>query len=243
MTANEKIPWKRLSVEAAAIVGSILLAFAIDAWWAEKLERIAEREELSRLYDEFASNYERLDSWVSDGGTVYLQREAALSVSETLDAALKGGSETVLLPDLQIAEIIQTPTFEAETSVFDSLVRSGRIEIIENREIVKAIAQWERTLRSANDTEQRGDRFVYDHLLPALAANNNIQHILLNQYGDDVQVDPIDPSGVTEIRVDPLLVNLAAQRYYQIARHHDWLEYIRDSADHVMSEIAKFIEK
>ena len=243
MTANEKIPWKRLSVEAAAIVGSILLAFAIDAWWAEKLERVAEREELSRLYDEFASNYERLDSWVSDGGTVYRQREAALSVSETLDAALKGGSETVLLPDLQIADIIQTFTFEAETSVFDSLVRSGRIEIIENREIVKAIAQWERTLRSANDQEQRGDRFVYDHLLPALAANNNIQHILLNQHGDDVQVDPIDPSGVTEIRVDPLLVNLAAQRYFQIALIHDWLEYIRDSADHVMSEIAKSIEK
>jgi len=243
MTANEKIPWKRLSVEAAAIVGSILLAFAIDAWWAEKLERIAEREELSRLSDEFASNYERLDRWVSDGGSVYRQREAALSVSETLDAALKGGSETVLLPDLQIAEIIQTPTFEAETSVFDSLVRSGRIEIIENREIVKAIAQWERRLRSANDQEQRGDRFVYDHLLPALAANNNIQHILLNQRGDDVQVVPIDPSGVTEIRVDPLLVNLAAQRYFQIAMIHDWLEYIRDSADHVMSEIAKSIEK
>ncbi len=242
MTANEKIPWKRLSVEAAAIVGSILLAFAIDAWWAEKLERIAEREELSRLYDEFASNYERLDSWVSDGGVVYRQREAALSVSETLDAALKGGSETVLLPDLQIAEIIQSPTFEAEASIFESLVRSGRIEIIENREIVKAIATWERLLRSATDQEQRGDRFVYDQLLPALAANNNIQHILLNQF-DEVQVVPIDPSGVTEIRVDPLLVNLAAQRYFQIALIHDWLEYIRDSADHVMSEIAKSIEK
>ena len=154
MTNSREIPWKRLAVESAAIVGSILLAFAIDAWWSERLERIAEREALSRLYDEFASNYERLDSWVSDGGTVYRQREAALSVSETLDAALKGGSETVLLPDLQIADIIQTRTFEAETSIFDSLVRSGRIEIIENREIVKAIAQWERTLRSANDQEQ-----------------------------------------------------------------------------------------
>ncbi len=243
MKNTQDIPWIRIAVEATAVLASILLAFAIDAWWAEKLERIAEREELSRLYDEFASNYERLDRWVSDGGSVYRGREAALSVSETLDAALKGGSETVLLPDLQIAEIIQTPTFEAEASIFESLVRSGRIEIIENREIVKAIAQWERTLRSANDQEQRGDRFVYDHLLPALAANNNIQHILLNQRDDDVQVVPLDPSGVTEIRVDPLLVNLAAQRYFQIALIHDWLEYIRDSADHVMSEIAKSIEK
>ena len=32
MNATQKIQWKRLSVEAFAIVASILLAFAIDAW-------------------------------------------------------------------------------------------------------------------------------------------------------------------------------------------------------------------
>jgi hypothetical protein len=181
MNEDKEIPWKRISVEAAAIVASILLAFAIDAWWAEKLERTAEREELSRLYEEFASNYQRLDSWVSEGGVVYQQEEAARIVSETLSAALKDGAETVLLPDRQIAAIIRTPTFEAESSVFDGLVRSGRVEIIENRGVVKAIAQWERLLRSTNDLEQRGDRFVYDQLFPALAANNNIQRILVNQ--------------------------------------------------------------
>ena len=95
MTANEKIPWKRLSVEAAAIVGSILLAFAIDAWWAERLERITEREELSRLYDEFSSNRERLDRWVSVDGFMQRIRTSSLRVSEIMDAAMKGGSETV----------------------------------------------------------------------------------------------------------------------------------------------------
>jgi hypothetical protein len=32
MSESRKIAWKRLSVEAAAIVASILLAFVIDAW-------------------------------------------------------------------------------------------------------------------------------------------------------------------------------------------------------------------
>lgn len=178
MTRIDQIPWKRIFVEAAAIVASILLAFAIDAWWAETLERSAEREELSRLYDEFAANYERLGRWVSEGGVVYEQKEAALSLSETWNAALQDGADTVLLPDLQNALIIQTPTFEAETSVFDGLVRSGRVEIIEKRGIVNDIARWERALRSTNDEEQRGARFVYDQLFPALAANNNIHHIL-----------------------------------------------------------------
>jgi hypothetical protein len=39
MSMSRDIPWKRLSVEAAAIVASILLAFAIDAWWEDRLER------------------------------------------------------------------------------------------------------------------------------------------------------------------------------------------------------------
>jgi hypothetical protein len=241
MKHAQVIPWIRIAAEATAVLASILLAFAIDAWWAERLERVAEREELSRLHDEFASNYERIDSWVSDGGIVSEAREAALSVSETLDAALKAGSETVSLPDLQIAKLLQTPTFEAETPVLESLVRSGRIEIIENREIVKAIAIWERSLRGSADQEQRGLRFVYEQLLPALAANNHIQHVLLNQW-PPVQVDPIDPNGVTEIGVDPLLVNLVAQRYFQIAMIHESLKGLQDSSEQVMSAIAKSIK-
>ncbi len=91
------------------------------------------------------------------------------------------------------------------------------------------------------DQEQRGLRFVYEQLLPALAANNNIQHVLLNQW-PPVQVVPIDPSGVAEIGVDHLLANLVAQRYLQIAMIHQSLIAVRDSSEQVMSAIAKSIE-
>jgi hypothetical protein len=49
MTETQKISWKRLSVEAAAIVGSILLAFAIDAWWEDRNRRIEEVEILGQF--------------------------------------------------------------------------------------------------------------------------------------------------------------------------------------------------
>ena len=38
MVIDKNIPWKRILVEAAAIVASILLAFAIDAWWETRRE-------------------------------------------------------------------------------------------------------------------------------------------------------------------------------------------------------------
>ena len=242
MTANEKIPWKRLSVEAAAIVGSILLAFAIDAWWAERLERITEREELSRLYDEFSSNRERLDPWVSVDGFMQRIRTSSLRVSEIMDAAMKGGSETVSVLDVQIADLVRSATFEAETPVYESLVRSGRIEIVENREIVTAIAKWERSLRNAAEIEQTRRQFVNNQLLPALAARSNIQHVLMNRYVP-IQLEPLDPNRMTEIHIDPLLVNLVGERFHWEAVTLRSLTEVRGYADHVMSVISRSLEQ
>jgi len=242
MTANEKIPWKRLSVEAAAIVGSILLAFAIDAWWAERLERITEREELSRLYDEFSSNRERLDRWVSVDGFMQRIRTSSLRVSEIMDAAMKGGSETVSVLDVQIADLVRSATFEAESPVYESLVRSGRIEIVEDREIVTAIAKWERSLRNAAEIEQTRRQFVNNQLLPVLAARSNIQHVLMNRFVP-IQLEPLDPNRMTEIHVDPLLVNLVGERSHWEGVALRSLTEVRDYGDHVMSVISRSLEQ
>jgi len=55
MTGPQIIPWKRTTVEAAAIVASILLAFAIDAWWEDRGLRIEEQQVLQGLREEFLS--------------------------------------------------------------------------------------------------------------------------------------------------------------------------------------------
>ena len=53
-------PWKRIAVEAATIVASILLAIAIDAWWQNRQVRVDEQEVLVGLRAEFAANRETL---------------------------------------------------------------------------------------------------------------------------------------------------------------------------------------
>ena len=56
MTETQNIQWKRIVVEAAAIVGSILLAFAIDAWWDDRQDRAAEQRIFVGLKSEFEEN-------------------------------------------------------------------------------------------------------------------------------------------------------------------------------------------
>lgn len=53
MTGTRNIPWKRIGVEETAIVASILLAFAIDAWWGETVEQSRSRDQLTSLAIEF----------------------------------------------------------------------------------------------------------------------------------------------------------------------------------------------
>ena len=56
MPDASQIPWKSITVESVAIVVSILLAFAIDAWWEERQERRFEQEALVSLKSEYESH-------------------------------------------------------------------------------------------------------------------------------------------------------------------------------------------
>ena len=60
MTDTQDIPWKRLSVEAAAIIASILFAFAIDAWWDSVQTDNKAQEILDALRLEMESNLTEL---------------------------------------------------------------------------------------------------------------------------------------------------------------------------------------
>jgi len=61
MNETQTIPWKRISVEAVAIVASILLAFAIDAWWDDFRQQRLSQTLLTDLEVAFAENVTLLE--------------------------------------------------------------------------------------------------------------------------------------------------------------------------------------
>ena len=60
MNNTQSIRWRRISVEAAAIVVSILLAFSIDAWWQDRSDQIRLKEYLSQVRADTLDNQRRL---------------------------------------------------------------------------------------------------------------------------------------------------------------------------------------
>ena len=126
MANSNSIPWSRISVETAAIVISILLAFSIDAWWDGRKDQFEEREILFGLEVEFVDLRERLDRYAQFNrtGVKFIEQYLSDSVS-----------------DMDLRSIESTFVFATVVNVLDlggaieALLASGRLEKLSDRAI------------------------------------------------------------------------------------------------------------
>ena len=146
--------WPRVIAESTAVIVSILLAFTIDAWWVERSDRQAEREELSRLYEEFTRNRDRLheDVLLDSRSGQNRAYEGGARLLEMLRAH-KGPEETVAVSNRLLLDVTTAPSFDATTPVLDGLLLSGRLEIIEDRNVLSAISEWNRWVSQTSEVE------------------------------------------------------------------------------------------
>ena len=118
-------------MKIAAIVASILLAFAIDAWWEESQNQQDIRLSVARLSDnlkttllDLQTDVETLEqSWVA----------AQLFINSEQSERSRDSAETAL------AELFKTRTPTAESAEYRSLTSTGMLRDISNPEIVTAV--------------------------------------------------------------------------------------------------------
>jgi hypothetical protein len=125
---------KGLIAEGIAIVLSILLAFAIDAWWDERQERSEEKEVLKSIYIEFKTNRD-------EAAAVILTHERAIHSIARLQQLTP--DEILMMPSESVEETIgffATPaTFDAVRGSVDALTSSGKLRILQDRELREAL--------------------------------------------------------------------------------------------------------
>lgn len=131
-------------VEALLIVASILLAFAIDAWWDERKDRRQELKILASLKTEFEANLEQLDRVIDTHNTFRGRVEdmERLSEEQVRDLPQKAHSEYVFALCLPFS-------FNAVLGTTETLVGAGRLELIEDLSLRVAITGF---LKSYEDT-------------------------------------------------------------------------------------------
>jgi hypothetical protein len=125
---------KTILWEGLAIVLSILLAFAIDAWWQERAERVEEKEVLKSLTLEFEANLAEAELIISihDRQIQSVAKLMTLKEHEILELS----SEEVAS---MIIAMANPWGFDAVRGAVDALVGSGKLGILQNRKLSEAL--------------------------------------------------------------------------------------------------------
>jgi len=172
-------PWGRWFVEIAVIVLSILLAFAIEAWWDERQEREDEREILAGLEREFTDYRDKLNRAVEKHDLMRVAMEELLQAAET-----GRWTSTVLTLDDAVTRSMWPPTTELSGGVRDALIQAGRLEIISNRALREKLALWAGIHAEVFDDEEFSRGIVFNQMMPFLISNGYDMGGVLHGFSD-----------------------------------------------------------
>ena len=163
MSNKQTIPWTRISVEAAAIVASILLAFSIDAWWDSVQNRAEEREILSLLRAEFEANQKIL------ARTAGIHRLNLGAMQEIISASEKDIPVHGEYLDSLFLQAAGTPHYNPATGALAATISSGRIDLVRNIELRNRLAGWNAVVSDLMLDEQTRRDFVIHEVRPTFA--------------------------------------------------------------------------
>ena len=240
MTENQNIPWRRISVEAAAIVASILLAFAIDAWWDEREKRSEEAEILLGLQKEFVMNREFL------GRRLAAHKSSLLLCHRLLEAIYSGKSNTDELDFEQtLLWLISPSTTDIGGGALDGLVNSGRIELLSSKVLREKLAGWAGVFGEVRDDELNNSDLIFDRVVPYLIRSNVSVSGAFSLQGYDwpEASKPVseDAEVISRLLSDPEFKVLLELRYGYAFHTTGEFEEAITAADEILREIEKSI--
>ena len=116
------------------IVGSILIAFALDAWWDERAELRQEKAQLRALRAELVESRDRLLEVIES------VRHHAANVDRLVTLLEAAGDATVQVPNELLGSVVSWRTSDIALSSLESLRASGLLGRLSNPELQAALA-------------------------------------------------------------------------------------------------------
>jgi hypothetical protein len=142
-TLSRNIPWPRVAAEGIAILASILLAFAVQAWWEGRQARQELRELLVLLDNELTRNSERLQ----------ISLDEHRNILETIETAVERGSASP--QDVPSHPMASVEVYNPVTGALEAVGSSGLLGRIEDTELRVLIASTPGLLDDLAEKEER----------------------------------------------------------------------------------------
>ena len=206
---SRRLPWLRILAEGVVIVGSILLAFGIQAWWDGRQESERIREHLSSIASEIESARASLQVSID-------QRQHRTAAIHSLLLAMgdaEGSTPDSLTAWLGALWGARGPT--QAMGAFDDLRESGEFASIQSDELRRALVEYGRAVSGLAGIEERVVRAWEEELRPYLVANTDayVQLQASQRRGLDLpHRPPLFDSGLRSLLEDRTFQNLLLVR-------------------------------
>lgn len=154
--------WTRIIAEGVVVVGSILLAFAIDAWWDYRGELQQEDEIIQALEAEFTLNRRKLERDIED------VRDYTAAAQRLLEAARSSAVEARDVDSLgaDLWRSLSWRTANLSTANLDVIVSTGRLDLIRDALLRSALAGWKANLEDMAEEEEYEWREIVERYRP-----------------------------------------------------------------------------
>lgn len=173
MPEPQIIQWRRFATEATVIVASILLAFAIDAWWDSRAEEKRELALLLALSDDFTKAAQLLESaknlhlYTANAG----EKLISLGESDNVPDADRGDIDSL------IGAHFMRSLYEPPMGTVESVIGSGRLDLLSNQVLIAELMNWPAKVAILQQIELEAREHFYDRIYPFLAARLNLKDL------------------------------------------------------------------
>jgi len=184
MQEPQGIPWPRIAAEGAAIVVSILLAFAIDAWWGERQSRFQEQTILATLIEEFQDKQRTIEAGRRFNAAMQSSIQQLLDIGLGDDTDFSEQRVDALLADLWW----YNDRTDWTTGALNSLILSGNLSLISDGTLRARLIEWWARFDVIGGFADADKSFYFDRQLPYWS-----EHAYLPQILDQMEHVPGNP--------------------------------------------------
>jgi hypothetical protein len=234
---NDKaLPWRRMALESAAIILSILLAFAIDASWDEFKERNREEAFLISLRSDFQEARSRIDQSASRHKNFVAMANELLQFHDVKGAYVDAESLAAKLGAVFFDwEVLYLPSGSR-----DALFASDDIEIISNEKLRAMLASWPSTLADAAEDDLWIADDVMNNMAPYLNGKIRVRNVARMTGSSAADYIPrIESVDYDVLWTDPMFDNLVSFRILNESYALNENKRLAEAVD----EIIQIIEK
>lgn len=233
---RDPVNWTRLLAEALAIVMSILLAFAIDAAWDARGQRLRERSYLERLLTEFRDNRQDLIEDRADRDRILAGFAYVLSAT---------GAPELASPS-EIGSRLQNLSgnfrfYSPSHAVLNELVASGDLGLLRSDSLRHALLRYDeeqQRLAGVEESEQAIQRIV---VVPYLAAHIEVLPWLPPQQLDQLGISPTASQDPRTWLRDPAFQNMILLRWQRARTVQNYSEPVLTEVDRILSILEELV--